>query len=121
VAFVQRDLILTMIEQLAAGLARALAGKKLAELPPEDEVDPELVARAAGLGVDLACALPAQSVIDIVGDSDGLVVLGLAIGRMAWRASDPVLAGQALALLAAAEPLEPAVREVREALRGLAR
>ena len=110
-----------MIEQLAAGLARALAGKKLEDLPPEDEVDPELLARAAGLGVDLACALPAESVISIVGAPDRLVVLGLAVGRAAWRAGDPALARQALALLAAAEPLEPAVREVREALRGWAR
>ncbi len=120
-AFVQRDVLLRLIEQLAEGVARALTGKKLQTLPPEQEVDDEIVARSAGLGVDIACALPATSVSALVeGDRARLTLLGLAVGRRAWATSDPALARRALDLLDAAAPLEPHIEPARLALATLA-
>lgn len=93
--FVQTDVLMRQIELAAAGIARLAAGDT-----PGDTVDPAEVARAAGLGLDIARTLPVETVAGLV-DDDGrrLLVLGLALGRQAWADDDAALARTAMRLI----------------------
>lgn len=99
--FVQRDFLLRQIEQFTAALARMATGQ-----PAEDDDARNLdqseaeITRSAGLGIDIAERLPAETVATLVdGDAAKLLALGLAVGRRAWRASDAARARTALRLL----------------------
>ncbi len=120
--FVQRDVLLRQIEMASAGLARLVAGGQ-----PADQVDPAEVARAAGLGLDIAATLPPDAVVRLVeGDGQRLLVLGLALGRQAWEAGDRAGARQALALIDRAltgpdpVPTDPELVAAQQGLLGLA-
>ena len=64
--------------------------------------------------------MPPDAVASLVGnDPDRLIVLGLALGRRAWRDGDRPIAWTALRLIdraAEVRPLSPAVLEARAAL-----
>lgn len=120
--FVQRDVLLRQIEMASAGLARLVAGGQ-----PADQVDPSEVARAAGLGLDIAATLPPDAVARLVeGDGQRLLVLGLALGRQAWEVGDRAGARQALALIDRAltgpdpVPTDPELVAAQQGLLGLA-
>lgn len=120
--FVQRDFLIRQIEMAAAGLARLVAGER-----PGEDLDPSEVARAAGLGLDIARSLPLETVAGLV-DHDGqkLLVLGLALGREAWETEQAQLARTALRLIDRAlhgrDPVAPTadILSAQQALLGLA-
>ncbi|MCB9542084.1 MAG: hypothetical protein R3F65_28125 [bacterium] len=97
---VQRDFLMRQIEQLSAALARWATGQPAeddAHTLDQSEAD---VTRVAGLGVDIAERVPAETVATLVdGDANKLLALGLALGRRAWRHEDPSRARAALRLL----------------------
>lgn len=97
---VQRDFLMRQIEQLSAALARWATGQPAeddAHTLDQSEAD---VTRTAGLGIDIAERVPAETVATLVdGDGQKLLALGLALGRRAWRHEDPARARAALRLL----------------------
>lgn len=117
--FVQRDIIIRQIEQATAGLARLVAGQ-----PAAEQLDEAEVGRAAGLGLDIARSLPTDAIAGLVdGDPDRLLLLGLALGRIAWRDGDRATARRALGLLDRAladRPPDPELLAAQAALLALA-
>lgn len=124
-AFVHRDVLIDLIERISTGLARTVLGRGVDDdndgLPGIDP-DSESVARAAGLSLEVAAVLPASTIAQLVGHQPARIqLLGLALGRRAWRAADPSVAARALDLLELAGPaVTDDDRDTRTALTELA-
>lgn len=99
--FVQRDILLRQIEQLAGAIVRRLTDKPVLE--QRYEINEEEIARAAGLSLDVAAGLPFATIDGLLhGDPRSLLVLGLGL---VWRGQ----ASQGRALIEAAHARSPSL------------